>query len=140
MRTSGNDTTAVASRPDVERAQPSNALQLQQLASENIGAPLSTPKPEDSTTSHVSVADSAMEEPKVDAEMLTERATLATKKTRTAVNLRSGPATTFPVLSVIKKGVTVEVVENQGGWSRVLIGPSQTGWIANAILKDTEAD
>gem|GEM_PF-5414156 len=76
----------------------------------------------------------------MDAEMLTERATLATKKTRTAVNLRSGPATTFPVLSVIKKGVTVEVVENQGGWSRVLIGPSQTGWIANAILKDTEAD
>ena len=54
--------------------------------------------------------------------------------TKTAVNLRKGPGTTFDVVRVISKGAEVSVLEIKGRWSRVQIDNQITGWIANSTL------
>ncbi len=53
----------------------------------------------------------------------------------TYVNMRSGPATTYPVLRVLSPGLAVEAsgaVAN--GWAKVTVG-GQTGWVYRTYLK-----
>lgn len=54
--------------------------------------------------------------------------------TKTAVNLREGPGTSFPVLTVVPKGMEVAVLEVNAGWSRVRIGGNTLGWMANSTI------
>lgn len=58
----------------------------------------------------------------------------ATRVTKTAVNLREGPGTTFPVVIVVQKGVEVSVIEVRDGWSRVRVGVSSSGWMASSMI------
>ncbi len=53
----------------------------------------------------------------------------------TAVNLRKGAGTRFPVILVVPKNAAVEVVETTGGWSRVRLESGVEGWIARTTLK-----
>jgi uncharacterized protein YgiM (DUF1202 family) len=64
----------------------------------------------------------------------TERA--SRRYTKTAVNLRKGPGTTFDVLKVLPKDTEVSVLEINGRWSRVQIDNQNIGWIANSTLLD----
>ncbi len=54
--------------------------------------------------------------------------------TKTAVNLREGPGTSFPVLTVVHKGMEVAVLEIKAGWSRVRVGTDTLGWMANSTM------
>lgn len=54
--------------------------------------------------------------------------------TSTAVNLRDGAGTKFPVKLVVPKNAAVEIVETRGGWSRVRIESGEEGWMARATL------
>lgn len=57
--------------------------------------------------------------------------------TRTAVNLRKGPGTAFPIVSVIESGSQVTVLEQQRSWSRVKLSSGVTGWVmSKAIVED----
>lgn len=58
----------------------------------------------------------------------------ATRTTKTAVNLREGPSTAFPVVTVLQKGIEVTVVEIKAGWSRVRVGGNTSGWMANSMM------
>lgn len=53
----------------------------------------------------------------------------------TAVNLRKGAGTRFPVILVVPKNAAVEVVETTGGWSRVRLESGVEGWMARTTLK-----
>lgn len=56
---------------------------------------------------------------------------------RTAVNLREGPGTKFPILSVIPTGSLVTVLEERDGWSLVKLSSGSTGWMTSkAIVED----
>lgn len=57
-----------------------------------------------------------------------------TRITKTAVNLRGGPGTSFPVLTVVQKGVEVAVLEVKAGWSRVRVGENTLGWMASSTM------
>ncbi|MCR6502116.1 SH3 domain-containing protein [Shinella sp. CPCC 101442] len=54
--------------------------------------------------------------------------------TKTAVNLREGAGTSFPVLTVVPKGIEVTVLEVDAGWSRVRVGGNTLGWMANSTM------
>lgn len=54
--------------------------------------------------------------------------------TKTSVNLREGPGTTFAVIAVVRKGAEVSVVGTKGGWSRVRVDEQSAGWMANSML------
>lgn len=56
--------------------------------------------------------------------------------TKTAVNLREGPGTSFPVLMVVQKGMEVAVLEIEAGWSRVRVDEKTSGWMANSLMID----
>ncbi|MCK8782614.1 SH3 domain-containing protein, partial [Rhizobium sp. NTR19] len=56
--------------------------------------------------------------------------------TQTAVNLREGPGTKHAVITVIQKGIAVSVIESHGGWSRVQVNGSTTGWMATSTLAE----
>lgn len=54
--------------------------------------------------------------------------------TSTAVNLRDGAGTKFPVKLVVPKNAAVEIVETRGGWSRVRLESGEEGWMARTTL------
>lgn len=58
----------------------------------------------------------------------------AIRITKTAVNLRQGPGTTFPVVTVVQEGIEVLVIEVKTGWSRVRVGENASGWMANSLM------
>lgn len=57
-----------------------------------------------------------------------------TRITKTAANLRGGPSTSFPVLTVVQKGTEIAVLEVKAGWSRVRVGGNTLGWMANSTM------
>jgi len=50
------------------------------------------------------------------------------------VNVRSGPGTGSSVMSVASAGSKVQVLEQQGGWTRVTLPAGGEGWIASKFL------
>lgn len=56
--------------------------------------------------------------------------------TSTAVNLRDGAGTRFPVKLIVPKNAAVEIVETRGGWSRVKLGSGEEGWMARTTLTE----
>lgn len=50
------------------------------------------------------------------------------------VNVRSGPGTGSAVMSVASTGSKVQVLEQQGGWTRVTLPDGGEGWIASKFL------
>lgn len=57
-------------------------------------------------------------------------------KTATAnVNLRGGAGTTFKILSLVRKGTSVEIISEGDGWSNVeVVNLGLKGWIASKYL------
>ncbi len=42
--------------------------------------------------------------------------------TTTSLNVRSGPATSFPILTTVTQGAVLNIYENSGGWLKVRVG------------------
>ncbi len=55
-------------------------------------------------------------------------------RTQTAVNLRVGPSTKYPVLAVIPKDTQVVLVEQSGGWSHVKANEGMIGWMTTKAI------
>jgi len=63
-----------------------------------------------------------------------EQATI--RYTKTAVNLRDGPGTTFAVITVVPEGIGISVMEVKGAWSRVRVNENTAGWMANSTIAE----
>lgn len=50
------------------------------------------------------------------------------------VNMRAGPGTGHEVVSVLSRGARAEVLEEQGGWTRVRAEDGAAGWMATSLL------
>lgn len=57
--------------------------------------------------------------------------------TASALNLRSGPGTEYPVLEALPRGTRLEAA--RAGWERVRVG-DRTGWVASQHIEETEPD
>ncbi|MBU2702120.1 hypothetical protein Ga0466249_003247 [Sporomusaceae bacterium BoRhaA] len=56
----------------------------------------------------------------------------------TKVNVRTGPGTTFPVVTQVNSGATVTIKDGAFGWNRVVLSDgTTTGWIAGWLLQTT---
>jgi uncharacterized protein YgiM (DUF1202 family) len=56
----------------------------------------------------------------------------------TKVNVRTGPGTTFPVVTQVNSGNTVTIKDSAFGWNRVVLSDgTTTGWIAGWLLQMT---
>ncbi len=51
-----------------------------------------------------------------------------------AVNIRSGPDLTYPLIAIAKRGETYQVVQEQGDWVEVRLSVSKTGWLVNWLV------
>ncbi|HZY49621.1 MAG TPA: SH3 domain-containing protein [Devosia sp.] len=51
-----------------------------------------------------------------------------------AVNLRSGPSTSAPPISVLQPGEAIQVGESSGGWVKVTRADGSTGWVYSSYL------
>ena len=56
-----------------------------------------------------------------------------------SVNVRSGPATSYPVLTVMQKGVVAEKLGTKDGWVNVKIN-GKNGYVYNTYVKDVQED
>ena len=52
------------------------------------------------------------------------------------VNLRQGPSMDSKIISVLKKGTKVTVLEEKAGWLRVRLGDGTEGWVAKAMTTE----
>jgi uncharacterized protein YgiM (DUF1202 family) len=60
------------------------------------------------------------------------------KVTGNKVNVRTGPGTTFPVVTQVKRNATVTITDSAFGWNHVVLADgSTTGWIASWLLQTT---
>jgi curli biogenesis system outer membrane secretion channel CsgG len=55
--------------------------------------------------------------------------------TGTSVNLRSGPATNYPVVGNAKRGDKLPLVGESGDWFQVRLPDGKDGWIFNKLVK-----
>ncbi|MDR4949755.1 SH3 domain-containing protein [Neobacillus cucumis] len=53
--------------------------------------------------------------------------------TATTLNVRSGPGTTYKIITTVKKYQAVTVSETRGTWDKITVG-STTGWASNQYL------
>lgn len=61
---------------------------------------------------------------------------VSTKKTTSALNLRSGAGTNFSSLEVLSAGTEVNVLSESNGWSNVFIcSTKKTGYVSSKCLK-----
>ena len=54
--------------------------------------------------------------------------------TVSALNIRSGPSTSYKVIGSLKKGNTVTITSTQSGWYKIKYG-SKTGWVSGQYVK-----
>ena len=54
--------------------------------------------------------------------------------TVSALNIRSGPSTSYKVIGSLKKGNTVTITSTQSGWYKIKYG-SKTGWVSGKYVK-----
>jgi SH3-like domain-containing protein len=59
---------------------------------------------------------------------------------RTAVNMRSGPSTSYSTLFVLQPDEQVAILERQGGWARVAKTNGTTGWVYGSYLGANDVD
>jgi hypothetical protein len=52
------------------------------------------------------------------------------------VNLRQGPSMDSKIISVLKKGTKLTVLEEKVGWLRVRLGDGTEGWVAKAMTTE----
>jgi hypothetical protein len=65
-------------------------------------------------------------------------ATATATVTGNKVNVRTGPGTTFPVVTQVKSGDKVTIKDSAFGWNRIVLPDgSTTGWIASWLLQTT---
>lgn len=57
--------------------------------------------------------------------------------TRTDVNFRSGPGTSFPVIAMLSSGDVLRVLEAQGEWAKAVSPQGVTGWVATWLTSGT---
>ncbi|HHV71954.1 MAG TPA: SH3 domain-containing protein [Clostridia bacterium] len=51
------------------------------------------------------------------------------------VNVRSGPATSYPRLGLVRQGTSFTLLESQGDWHKVQFASGLTGWIAGWLVE-----
>lgn len=123
--------------PSVLLAEISNSVSAEEKKDALTTGAKVGPIPETTSAVATSVAVTASE-----TTILVPTETIASQKagnatiriTKTAVNLREGPGTSFPVLTVVAKGTEVAVLEVNAGWSRVRVGGNTLGWMANSTM------
>jgi hypothetical protein len=59
--------------------------------------------------------------------------------TGSSVNVRSGPGTSYSVLTQVVKDAAVIVVEEQGDWLKIRLSDGSEGWVASKFLEITAA-
>ena len=74
-----------------------------------------------------------------EAEEIEKRSDSRVVKARRA-NLRSGPSTVDPVLTVIERGTPVFPQAQQAGWVLLQVGGGPTGWIRGDLIGPKEPD
>jgi hypothetical protein len=52
------------------------------------------------------------------------------------VNFRQGPSMDSKIISVLKKGTKLIVLEEKAGWLRVRLGDGTEGWVAKAMTAE----
>jgi uncharacterized protein YgiM (DUF1202 family) len=52
------------------------------------------------------------------------------------VNLREGPGLNYKVIGNVKKGTTLPVLEDKGGWLRVQLENRKEAWVSKAATSD----
>jgi len=63
-----------------------------------------------------------------------QAATSVTKYvTATTLNVRTGPGTTYSIVTTVKQNQAVTVTQTQGSWDKVTVG-GKTGWASNQYL------
>lgn len=60
--------------------------------------------------------------------------------TASYLNFRSGPGTSYPVVTGLKKGTTVTYMEYKGGWWRVKTSGGKTGYVDRKYLTPAKVD
>lgn len=53
-------------------------------------------------------------------------------------NIRTGPGTSFPILSTVKNGTVLNAVSSSGGWYQVLLADNSKGWISGTLVRPTD--
>ena len=62
-----------------------------------------------------------------------------TLSARTAVNMRSGPSTSYGTLTILQPDEPVTVLERNGSWARIQKSDGATGWVYGSYLGDGAA-
>jgi uncharacterized protein YgiM (DUF1202 family)/cell wall-associated NlpC family hydrolase len=55
-------------------------------------------------------------------------------KASAALNVRSGPSLTSPVITVIPPGGSYQIVSWQNGWAKVRLPDGSTGWVSGTVV------
>lgn len=55
--------------------------------------------------------------------------------TASKLNVRTGPATTYPVLQVLWQGNTTKVIGQSGSWYKIQLSDGRTGWVTSEYLR-----
>ncbi len=69
----------------------------------------------------------------------TPQTSLQARVTVNALNVRSGPATSFSRLTIISAETVVPVIKQQGDWLQVRLNNGQIGWIASQYVQISQA-
>lgn len=57
--------------------------------------------------------------------------------TASTLNVRSGPATTYKVITTVKENTSVKVTQTKGSWDKIMLG-SKAGWVSSHYLTSTK--
>lgn len=95
-------------------------------------------EPRPTATTEITTPVSTLDRPQADEELKsTVLEALVPQSgwyTGTNVNLRDGPGTQHPILSVVANGSPIKVIEQRAGWSRVQIEDGRTGWMTSKAV------
>lgn len=64
-----------------------------------------------------------------------ESRNITARITRTDVNIRQGPGTSYPVIGMTQAGTTYPAQAKRGDWIRVSLGQTSSGWINAPLLQ-----
>ena len=68
----------------------------------------------------------------INDKLLGKQATVITIKDK--VNVRSGPATTYPVIFITERGVAFKVLKKKGKWIKIQHPDGDQGWIYKTLV------
>jgi len=51
-------------------------------------------------------------------------------------NVQSGPGNNYPVITTVRKGDKLTIMEQFGEWVKVRLGNGQEGWVNKKVLED----